>query len=508
MKRMALSIGLVSVVAMNCGCQAQERQELEMGPPRLASTRVVKAPKLDGNGDDEVWRSAIPLQMRCRRVMGKKRGSLPVTIRTVHTDTSIYFLVTWEDHTQSVTHKTWVLDADKKAYEQGNDREDMFSLAFEHTGTFDADMLAGIESVWDVWHWKAFRTNPQGYATDKTHRYTLQKPTGKARSFTARTGKKIWIARPEDAGTSVEKKRPAPATLGDERVAQYLPGAPTGSAADVRAKGLWADGRWTLELSRRLSTGHADDATLDPTRAYRIAMAVFDHTGKMDKASGDIVLSFAQAAVIHGFDADKTGAVPATFSKARTGRGAPGRWVVRQEDGAPSGRKVVAQTSDDQTSYRFPVLVHDEMTARDVDVLVRFKAITGRVDQAAGIVWRYSDQDNYYIVRANALEDNVVLYKVEKGRRSDLVVRGRKESYGVPVEVPAGRWNTLRVVAVGSLFQIYLNDQQLFEVEDSTFLKPGKVGLWTKADSVTHFDDLTVLRLDRPKEMDKHKRGK
>ena len=137
--------------------------------------------------------------------------------------------------------------------------------------------------------------------------------------------------------------------------------------------------------------------------------------------------------------------------------------------------------------------------ARDVDISIRFKPISGHVDQAGGIVWRYLDRDNYYIVRANALEDNVVLYKVEKGRRSDLDVKGTKSSYGAGAKVPSGRWNGLRVVAVGKLFQVYLNDQQLFEVEDTTFTEPGKVGLWTKADSVTYFDDLRIVRLDRSK---------
>ena len=85
-----------------------------------------------------------------------------MTIRSVHTDTQIFFLASWEDSTESVSHKTWVWNADNETYDQGDDREDMFALAFEHTGPFDADMLAGIEAVWDVWHWKAFRTNPAG----------------------------------------------------------------------------------------------------------------------------------------------------------------------------------------------------------------------------------------------------------------------------------------------------------------------------------------------------------
>jgi hypothetical protein len=128
-----------------------------------------------------------------------------------------------------------------------------------------------------------------------------------------------------------------------------------------------------------------------------------------------------------------------------------------------------------------------------VDLSVRFKPISGRVDQAAGLVWRYQNQDNYYIVRANALEDNVVLYKVQGGKRTDLPLTGEGRTYGKKSDVPSGQWSTLRVVAIGPVFEVYLNGTKLYEVDDTTFAQPGKVGIWTKADSVTQFDDLTVV---------------
>jgi hypothetical protein len=108
-------------------------------------------------------------------------------------------------------------------------------------------------------------------------------------------------------------------------------------------------------------------------------------------------------------------------------------------------------------------------------------------------VWRYQDEDNYYIVRANALEGNVVLYKVEKGKRTDLPLKGEGRTYGKKTEVPQGTWGSLRVVATGPLFEVYFNGTKLYEVEDTTFAGAGRVGVWTKADSVTHFDDLTVV---------------
>jgi hypothetical protein len=123
-------------------------------------------------------------------------------------------------------------------------------------------------------------------------------------------------------------------------------------------------------------------------------------------------------------------------------------------------------------------------------VSVRFKPVSGTVDQAAGIVWRYRDAGNYYIVRANALENNVVLYKVENGKRIPLAPRGTPaKTYGVKHTVPGQTWSRLSVAFHGNLFTVSFNGEKLFEVEDNTFPDPGRIGLWTKADSVTHFDD-------------------
>ena len=187
---------------------------------------------------------------------------------------------------------------------------------------------------------------------------------------------------------------------------------------------------------------------------------------------------------------------PAGFFAALTGGGPPPSWEIREDASAPSGTKVLLQASSDATNYRFPICVYKGWSAKDVEVSVRFKPISGQVDQAAGLVWRYHDPDNYYVVRANALEDNVVLYKVERGRRSDLKPKGSWFGYGKAVEVPRGRWSLLRVRARGSQFDVWLDDEHLFQVEDKTFSGTGKVGLWTKADSVTAFDDLSIKSID------------
>jgi hypothetical protein len=209
-----------------------------------------------------------------------------------------------------------------------------------------------------------------------------------------------------------------------------------------------------------------------------------------------LALTLAHAAAIGAqtrtvdFEGETVGRPPAGFTFGHTAKvGAPGRWLVQQE----AGNKFLAQLDADRTGNRFPVAVISDLTATDVDLSVRFKPVSGRGDQAAGLVWRYQDENNYYIVRANALENNVVLYKVENGRRTDLPLVGEGRTYGKPAQVPSGRWGSLRVVAVGNLFEVYYNGAKLFEVRDSTFPAAGRVGVWTKADSVTDFDDLTAV---------------
>jgi 3-keto-disaccharide hydrolase len=192
----------------------------------------------------------------------------------------------------------------------------------------------------------------------------------------------------------------------------------------------------------------------------------------------------AAEAITLDFDASAVGILPTGFSGAVTGGGGPASWVVVEDFTAPSGGKVLAQTSTDKTSFRFPLCVYEGFTASDVTVSVNFKSISGTVDQAAGLVARYRDKDNYYVVRANALENNVRLYKIERGNR--------KQFAGANVKVPSGEWQTLALEVKGTHFWVLLNDTLLFEADDATFKNAGKVGLWTKADSVTYFDDLRV----------------
>ena len=193
------------------------------------------------------------------------------------------------------------------------------------------------------------------------------------------------------------------------------------------------------------------------------------------------------------FDKEKVQELPSGWLSEHTGQGAKGNWKVVADPTAPSKPNVVAQLSDDGTNYRFPLAIVEKANYKDVVLTVRFKAIAGVRDQGAGLVWRFRDANNYYVVRANALENNVVLYKVQEGKRISLAPRGTSEkTYGVKTRVPGNTWNQLSVEVKGNLFTVSLNGQKLFEVEDNTFTEAGKIGLWTKADSVIYFDDLAA----------------
>jgi hypothetical protein len=193
-------------------------------------------------------------------------------------------------------------------------------------------------------------------------------------------------------------------------------------------------------------------------------------------------------AQVPDFSRATAGKLPAGWDAFMTHSGAAPRWEIIRDATTPHRPRVLAQLSGDATRARFPLAIYRDATLKDGSLTVSFKSVSGKVDQAAGLVWRYRDPDNYYVVRANALEDNVVLYKVEKGTRTPLAPKGAPAAtYGVKHKVPAQQWNSLAVTFHGSLFTVTFNGEKLFEVEDTTFSEPGKVGLWTKADSVTYF---------------------
>jgi hypothetical protein len=185
------------------------------------------------------------------------------------------------------------------------------------------------------------------------------------------------------------------------------------------------------------------------------------------------------------FESDQIGVTPEGWTATLTGKGDP-KWTVESDETALSKSKVLKQSG----RATYPLLLKNDTNIRDGFIEAKFKAIAGSQDRAGGVVWRARDANNYYVVRANALEDNFVLYKTVNGIRSALDIVGRKGGYGVGVRVPANTWHSLRVDFKAAHFSASFNGKQLFEVEDSTFADGGKVGVWTKADSVTLFDQM------------------
>jgi hypothetical protein len=199
-----------------------------------------------------------------------------------------------------------------------------------------------------------------------------------------------------------------------------------------------------------------------------------------------VAASSEPGAIMIDIERMSVGPAPGGFRFARTGQGAPGQWAV-VADATAAGGRAIEQTSTDRTDYRFPLAIYEASLVANLDAVVRFKAVGGKIDQAAGIAIRVRDADNYYVVRANALEDNVRFYRVVQGRREQLE--------GANVKVTPNEWHTLGLRAEGERFTVTYDSKTLYSATDRTFASAGKIALWTKADSVTRFDQVKVMTL-------------
>jgi len=176
------------------------------------------------------------------------------------------------------------------------------------------------------------------------------------------------------------------------------------------------------------------------------------------------------------FDNLPTGQPPTGWTATRTGKG-EAKWEVVADDSAPSKPNVLKQSGE----ATYPVCIKDDTALKDGFVQVKFKALSGMEDQAGGVIWRCKDADNYYIARANALEDNVTIYHTVRGKRTE---KKRAE-----LKITSKEWHTLRVDFEGTHFTVSFDGKKVLEWDNDTFTESGKVGVWTKADSVTLFDD-------------------
>ena len=191
-----------------------------------------------------------------------------------------------------------------------------------------------------------------------------------------------------------------------------------------------------------------------------------------------VLSASAAVAETENFDQQKAGSAPLGWSCGVTGKGSP-RWIVEAESSAPSAPNVLRQSG----SGTFPWCAKTSTSLADGFVEVKFKSEKGQQDQAGGVIWRFKDGDNYYVARANALEDNVSLYYTTKGKRNTIQY--------VNAPVPRNTWHTLRVEFSGTRIKVLLDGKAYIEAQDDHIAGAGAVGVWTKADSVTSFDDFS-----------------
>jgi predicted peroxiredoxin len=196
------------------------------------------------------------------------------------------------------------------------------------------------------------------------------------------------------------------------------------------------------------------------------------------------LITSASAATVN-FDDAKVGEAPAGWTATNTGSG-EAKWTIEKDDTAPSKSNVLKQSGE----ATYPVCLKNDTNLKDGFVEVKFKAVSGKEDQAGGVIWRAKDADNYYIARANALEDNVTIYHTVKGSRVAFK--------NVNHKVKPGAWHTLRVEFQENHFTVTFDGKKVIEATDDSFSEAGKVGVWTKADSVTLFDDFSYGNRSEP----------
>ncbi|MBI3818491.1 MAG: hypothetical protein HY286_07365 [Planctomycetes bacterium] len=193
------------------------------------------------------------------------------------------------------------------------------------------------------------------------------------------------------------------------------------------------------------------------------------------------------------FDDMQVGHPPAGFQTFVTGGGVPPAWSVSCDSSAPNGANVLVQSSRDDSGFHFPICIFNDVTARDVAVSVRWKSTAGRMNRSGGIVTRFQDVDHYYLVRFNSLEDNVNLYCYDAPGRRNLITGA------CHLILAEEEWHTLRVEWRGEKIKVWHDGVFQYEAADATIRAPGRVGLWTKSDSITYFDHLTIENLDAGK---------
>jgi hypothetical protein len=193
------------------------------------------------------------------------------------------------------------------------------------------------------------------------------------------------------------------------------------------------------------------------------------------------------------FDSVQPGVVPPDWTFTSTHGGTPGRWEVRFDRSAPSRGNVLEQVAGTSGEYDFPVGVFDKVTCRDGDLSVKFRIDGGRMDRTVGLVWRYQDPNNYYLLHFSADEKNIVLFRVRGGRVEPVpVIGGRRGALGVAHDIRVGQWYVAKVEFRGTRIRVLFGNRRLFDADDSALAAPGKTGVWTRGRTTASFDDFRI----------------
>jgi hypothetical protein len=268
-------VGLSS--AMLCFSAVANAQQV-LPAPNIAEAIVV-----DGNIDD--WSAVRGVTVPLAGQGGVNAVEMKAAVR----DGRIYVLAVWADSTENILHKPFKWDETSSAYKKDAAKEDRFAISLKMSGDISMNKIGGSEFEADVWHWKASRSNPAGIVHDKMWKIS-KKPFDKAKEWPTPDGKVVYLARPSDAGDRLYKPLKYNEKQGEVMPRYEVNLTPSGSIADVEAKGVWRDGRWHLEMSRKLDTGHDDDAVIPASGSVEIAIAAFNNVYSGKHSVSEVVV--------------------------------------------------------------------------------------------------------------------------------------------------------------------------------------------------------------------------
>ncbi len=283
------------IVFLICVLMLSTPAVISAEPLTIAVSRAQSSPVVDGKLDEwgkDGWHK-IPVKSAIEGDKDNRTGNIAVEVKTVISGKDFFIAARWPDKSESINYKNWVWK--RKKYKRGKKLDDMFAVRFDMGGNYDICMIVEKTYKADVWLWSAGRSNPAGLANDMWHLVTTDMMEDAA-EYKTPSGKIVYIKKYKDEGSPIfENTRPnRKKNVGDKLPGIKVLDNPSGSVADVKAKGIWKDGYWTLELSRSLDTKNEDDVAFQPGKKLLGAIAVYNKgTAEHKSVSGDLLFEFA-----------------------------------------------------------------------------------------------------------------------------------------------------------------------------------------------------------------------